>query len=842
MTQARRPRTGAVGWLFAQSVAFGLWAALMGIVANAMFLEAYGAAWLPATYIAIGVVGVLLAGAIAQAGARGIDLLRIATVVLGGSAALFLLAWVIAVGTGTAWVSAPLLVLFPILIELGFVFIGAQAGRVLDIAGIKASFPRIMAGFPVGAIAGGLAGPPLAVALGGTEQLLLVTALAQGAFAMLVWATGRRFPDQLGGAAMGHPAASHGGEPAPSLRALLAQRFVALIIAYQVLSALGSQLSDYLVFDRAAARYPSAEELAGFVGVYTAVLNAAILVFLLLIAGPLLRRFGLRLGITANPLAVTVLAALMLVVFGVAGGASLALLVVVSATRILDIVLSDGTTRTSVNAIYQVLPERIRLSVQASVEGMGAPIAIGISGLVIIVINGLPDPLPAMLLATTIVCAIWTAAAVLLYRAYGPALAEALRDRRVLDPAAADDAIARDAATLRRLLDGPDPRAARLGIELLGSVSTPWLGAELAGLADDPRPDVRLAALRGLAAGGDEGARTRLAGDVRDGLTAQDPAVRHAAAAALAVLGPDARAAAAAALSDPDPGVRRAALDAVQPGDEVPIGVVVAALDDRTTAAAAAGAIERLGDSVLPTLATTLDQSPAAPGATRLVCATGAGSPARDAILTRHVGHPDRALGLLVMERLARPGPATPELASALDAVLADDLEHARRILRALLAVGSDPGLVRRALEDELDLVRRRVAAGRLARFGTTRLGPAIRAMDRSGAATALAAEALEVELGAGTAHRVVAVLDRGLSPDERLGRLGGNETSTTPGRSETLRDLVEDPHGSWRSPWLLACAIHEARADGLLPVLDLAPARAVGDPIVDEELRLAAA
>ena len=50
--------------------------------------------------------------------------------------------------------SAPLLVLFPILIQLGFVFIGGQAGRLLDIAGIKASFPRIMAGFPVGAVPG----------------------------------------------------------------------------------------------------------------------------------------------------------------------------------------------------------------------------------------------------------------------------------------------------------------------------------------------------------------------------------------------------------------------------------------------------------------------------------------------------------------------------------------------------------------------------------------------------------------------------------------------------------------------------------------------------------------
>ena len=83
--------------------------------------------------------------------------------------------------------SVPLLVLFPILIQLGFVFIGGQAGRLLDIAGIKASFPRIMAGFPVGAVAR----RPARRAAGvrgsvGRRTLLLATALAQAAFAGLV--------------------------------------------------------------------------------------------------------------------------------------------------------------------------------------------------------------------------------------------------------------------------------------------------------------------------------------------------------------------------------------------------------------------------------------------------------------------------------------------------------------------------------------------------------------------------------------------------------------------------------------------------------------------------------
>ncbi len=220
-------------------------AALLGIVANAMFLDAYGSAWLPVTYIAIGAAGIAVSGAVARTAQR-FDLLGIALVVLGAAAAGIGVSWVVA-RAGAAWVSVPLLVLFPILIQLGFVFIGGQAGRLLDIAGIKASFPRIMTGFPAGAVVGGLLGAQLVTWFGRTEDLLLATALAQAAFAALVWATGRRYAWQLGspGSRPAPDGLADGADdrtPRPSIRRSFASRFVVLILAYQVLSALGSQL------------------------------------------------------------------------------------------------------------------------------------------------------------------------------------------------------------------------------------------------------------------------------------------------------------------------------------------------------------------------------------------------------------------------------------------------------------------------------------------------------------------------------------------------------------------------------------------------------------------------
>ena len=85
MTGSAGSGRGAVGWLTAQAVVFGAMAALLGIVANAMFLDAYGSAWLPVTYIAIGAAGIVVSGAVARAAQR-FDLLGIALVVLGGAA------------------------------------------------------------------------------------------------------------------------------------------------------------------------------------------------------------------------------------------------------------------------------------------------------------------------------------------------------------------------------------------------------------------------------------------------------------------------------------------------------------------------------------------------------------------------------------------------------------------------------------------------------------------------------------------------------------------------------------------------------------------------------------
>ena len=64
------PPRGVVGLLTAQALAFGVTLALLIIPANALFLDAYGSEWLPATYIAIAVFGSGASALIARAARR----------------------------------------------------------------------------------------------------------------------------------------------------------------------------------------------------------------------------------------------------------------------------------------------------------------------------------------------------------------------------------------------------------------------------------------------------------------------------------------------------------------------------------------------------------------------------------------------------------------------------------------------------------------------------------------------------------------------------------------------------------------------------------------------------
>ena len=116
--------------LAAQAFVFGLSESLLVIASSAIFLAAYGSKWLPITFVAIALFGTLIAAWIARV-VRHRPLPHVAILVESVVGLFFFGAWAVLTLWSGVFVSAPLLVLFPILLQVGFVFVGGQAGQAI---------------------------------------------------------------------------------------------------------------------------------------------------------------------------------------------------------------------------------------------------------------------------------------------------------------------------------------------------------------------------------------------------------------------------------------------------------------------------------------------------------------------------------------------------------------------------------------------------------------------------------------------------------------------------------------------------------------------------------------
>ena len=308
----------------------------------------------------------------------------------------------------------------------------------------------------------------------------------------LVVVTRRQFPTQLDGGSTSR------ARERPTLRSLFSNRFVVLIMAFQMLSAVESQWLDFFVNDRAAQRYTDTADMAAFLSRFFAIAYGADILFLVVVAGWFLRRFGLRYGLTANPGGVLTMVVAVIAATVASGSGATVVFVLIAMSRIADLTLADGAARASISAAYQAVPTRERTAAQAFVEGLGVPVAIGFSGLVLLVVRATVGTgglaLPVL---TSIVVLIWAVVALLVYRGYRVSLLDNLR-HRVLDPTELTIDETSGIELIDRLLDSDDERDVGLGLDALNISEHPEMAGRLTRLATGSRVGPRVDALERL--------------------------------------------------------------------------------------------------------------------------------------------------------------------------------------------------------------------------------------------------------------------------------------------------------------------------------------------------------
>jgi HEAT repeat protein len=316
-------------------------------------------------------------------------------------------------------------------------------------------------------------------------------------------------------------------------------------------------LAQYLYSEVFTRRFPTAEALATFFGVYLAVTNVAEIMIEVALTPFLVRRFGVPAANLIHPVLMIATFTGLMWRFDLAAGL---------AARV-NRELVDNALGTPVRAlIYNALPLRLRGRMRAFLEGIVVYAGMSLSGVVLLLLER-PDP-RLLCFAGLGASLVYLGANVGTRRAYLGSLVTQLRAGR-LDLADVGGEMgnweaSRLAVLWEELLREEGTRPSRSLLQLVPELAARGIISPLVRAASHPNPDVRRASLNALVGAGAEVAQGPLALALDD----PDPNVRLVALRGLVRLRTDPKFLATRLrdlVDDPDPVVRAEA--ALQSGD-----------------------------------------------------------------------------------------------------------------------------------------------------------------------------------------------------------------------------------------------------------------------------------
>lgn len=847
----------------------GLAYALVDTASTALFLSRIGAGALPQLYLAAAVVVPLVGAGFGWLSGR-VPLGALATGALGGLTLSLAALWA-ATHTGAPVPAVVGLLLWSrVFSALLAVMLWSLAGRILHVRQTKRLYGVIASGDSLARILGYALVPLLIGRLGIVNLLVLAGAgllAAIGAVLALV---------QDHRSALAAPQPQHPAPHAPR-GALVGDAYVLQIVALVGLSSWAFSILDLSFARQVQLRFSSAEEVASFLGSFLLVLSLVRLLSRSLLSWPLLARFGVAVGLVAQPAMLCAGALAVLVGTQAELGPDL-IFWLVAAVRLTDTSVNHVLTRPSLQLLFQALPRQQRGAVQSATESIVSPLALGAAGLTGLALG---DAGLTLFMGLTLALSV---AWLLVARQGGHAYLDALRRRLsrrgglaaevdLADPAAVELARrtlhsphggeVRYAIDLLRqrqpllleaarpdLLRHPDLDVRRTTLELITTKQISGDAAELAALiADLTDTGTRAAAIRALCVTVEEDGvptvaplladpqpvvrRSAMVGLLRDGgvsgilaagyhlaelLNSAEPAERALAAAIIGDVGlPSFVAPLRRLLADPAAEVRRAALLAAgQLGDERLLAEQVAALGERSTAAAAAASLMQMGRAALPVLTTAFPTLDAAARA-HLARVLGAIGDAQALHMLRGVlASKEPEVRTAAYEALLRcqfraAGAERRRMLLQLRAEAA----HATRLLQSAALLGTLTETLAEALAVELERCHARV----LMLLTVSTDAQAITVARRNLAQgtpehRAYAVEIIDLLTPASLKSAIVPLFDD-LAPPERLRRLQAQfpQPPLTPAAAAAL--LIGDA-ATPVSGWTRRCALHAAAVGGL--------------------------
>jgi HEAT repeat protein len=342
----------------------------------ALFVQRFGARAMPLAILFMPVVGGALAFLNLRTGRR-VGLVRLLVINVGAMIAVSLVIRVALAGEGHSWFRFGLPMWDAAVNNLNNLVVWSAATRLFDVRQAKRLGPVVSAGRSTALIAGGLL-VPVMVAVVGTRNLFVVQAaafaLAGGVLLRLVRSRGPVLSAAVAGAERPQPEAERSARP-----------YLLTVFATAFLSMVAYVLVRNIFLDRGAAQYPLASRYAAEIGLLNAAQGVLTLIGGLFLSGRLLRRFGLRGGLAALPLALVVVyvpfVALHLAVSGEFAIAAIGFVV--------GGALMYSVRTPSIQLLLQPLDGAQRTRAVSTVEGIVEPLALGSAAVILLAVTRL---------------------------------------------------------------------------------------------------------------------------------------------------------------------------------------------------------------------------------------------------------------------------------------------------------------------------------------------------------------------------------------------------------------------------------------------------------------------
>jgi len=431
--------------------------------ASALFLSQFEGKMLPWVYVASALLNIGT-GAVYSRVKEKVSFARLMTGTL-----LFLFLSVCAFRLGlqassAAWLSFASLVWYRVLSILTDLEYWAVAARLYDVRQAKRLFGLIGTGEVVARIAGAFS-VPLFVRLVGVPNLMWLSATGLLLCALLVVPVLRLIPGS------DVSLADSKRRPRSALqqfREVIGDRYLRIVTGIAVLAVFGKYFVDFAFLEQMRTRFSDVQNLAGFFGLFSGLTQGLSLLTRVFVSGPLLERYGIRVGLLVLPLMHLACTALIVLdgALGDSQGSALVFWLVIANQGIYKS-LKHPIDNPSFKVLYQPLKAEKRLAAQISIEVVFTPITIGIAGAIMLLMSTVIPYDPVRFSYVLLLnFALWALVARRGSSAYQGALLEVLR-RRIVDDAPFSLNDATSIALLRGKLGAAQPAEVIFALHLL---------------------------------------------------------------------------------------------------------------------------------------------------------------------------------------------------------------------------------------------------------------------------------------------------------------------------------------------------------------------------------------